>query len=99
MDAAEASETPVLCAVLGTAAAKLSTVLYYILMMLCRGTALDTVVNCGVGEGLEGWRQLCMTHEPKVRSRWAGQLVAILAWSFSGDPISRIEAFEREITQ
>ena len=44
---------------------------------------------------MKGWRQLCLTHEPCVRSREAGQLVTLLSGSFSGDPIARIEAFEK----
>ena len=52
MEAAEASATPVLNAVISASAARLSLVLYYILMMLCKSTALDTVIVVSEGAGV-----------------------------------------------
>ena len=37
--------------------------------------------------------------EPKIRSRQAGLLLQILKFSFHGDPLTRLEAFEREISE
>jgi hypothetical protein len=97
---AETSTTPVLNAVaFDQSEVQASTTLYYVLLMLCRGPALDRVVNSGVGEGLEAWRQLTLRHEPRQRSRYAGQMMEILGWSFAGDVVARLEAFEREVTQ
>ncbi len=97
---AEASADPVLNALaLDQSEVKASTTLYYVLLMLCRGPAMDRVVNSGVGEGLEAWRQLVLRHEPRQRSRYAGQMMELLSWSFAGDVVARLEAFEREVTQ
>ena len=45
---------------------------------------------------LEAWRQICKEHEPNVKSRYAGQLLELLSWDFSGDAVARQEAFERQ---
>ena len=72
--------------------------LYHILISLVRGPALDKVVNAGEYNGLEAWRLLSDRYDPKIRSRTAGQLVHLLRWNFSGDVLTRLEAFEREVT-
>ena len=99
MENSEVSTVPVLRAILSTDEAHSSQTLYYVLMMLCRGPALDVIVNAGRGEGLDAWRQLCLRPEPRARSRYANILVELLSWSFAGDPVARLEAFEREIAQ
>ena len=48
-------------------------------------------------EGLEAWRQLTERYEPKMRTRFAGQLMSILSFSLQGDTIERMTAWEREI--
>ena len=58
MKEAEVSTTPVLRAVLEEPAARSSFRLYHILLMLCKGQALDRLITAGEGEGLEGWRLL-----------------------------------------
>ena len=98
MPIAEKSTASCVNAVLSDESAKASNVLYFVLVMLCKGQALDLVINSGQGEGLEAWRQLCKRYEPKMRARWAGMLVNILSWNFDGDVLQRVEAFEREIT-
>ena len=60
---------------------------------------MDVVANAGEREGIEAWRMLVRKYDPRIRSRWAGQLLEIMAWNFDGDVVGRIEAFEREITQ
>ena len=64
--------------------------------MICKGAALDTVFLAGDSEGLEAWRQLTEKYERKMRTRFAGQLMSILSYSFQGDATERITA-EREI--
>jgi len=96
---AESSAVPLMNAIGTDEERTASTTVYYILMMTCRGSALDVVVNAGPGEGAEAWRQLCLRHEPRVRSRFANVLVELLSWSFAGDAMARLEAFEREIAQ
>eukprot|EP00971_Amphidinium_carterae_P167437 3317517-Amphidinium_carterae.1 len=48
-------------------------------------------------EGLTAWQRLVEQYEPQQRTRFAGQLQALLSWKFAGDIEGRIEAFEREI--
>ena len=73
--------------------------LYYILLLLCTSTALNIVVNAGQFEGLLAWRRLHQRYEPKVRTRFAGQMLELLNWSFEGDVQQRLELFERAVTK
>ena len=84
-------------AALGLRERAASEQLGFILVMVCRGPALDQVVNSGSGEGLVAWRSLCRRFEPNVRSRFAGVLLGVLSFDFSGDTIARLEAFEGEL--
>ena len=68
---AEDATLPTLNAVVFQDAARFSGQLYYILVMTCKGQALDKVVNAGQGEGLEGWRALVGHHEPGTTTRHA----------------------------
>ena len=74
-----------------------SAQLYWMMPMICRGAALNTMFLAGDNEGLEAWRHLTEKCEPKMRTRFAGQLVSILTFSFQGDATERITAWEREI--
>ena len=74
-----------------------STQLCWMTLMICKGAALNTVSMAGDSEGLEAWRQLTEKYEPKMRTRFAGQLMSILSFSFQGDTTERITAWEREI--
>lgn len=47
---------------------------YYMLMMLCKATALTRVVNAGSHEGLEAWKLLVEKHEPSPLTLSAGLL-------------------------
>ena len=67
------------------------------MLVICKGAALNTVFLAGDSEGLEAWRQLTEKYEPKMRTRFAGQLMSILSYSFQGDTTERITAWEREI--
>ena len=61
------------------------------MLKICKGAALNTVFLAGDSEGLEE------KYEPKMRTRFAGQLISILSYSFQGDATERITAWEREI--
>eukprot|EP00971_Amphidinium_carterae_P246495 4895869-Amphidinium_carterae.1 len=74
-----------------------STQLYYILFVLCRQQPLSLVINAGEQEGLTAWQRLVEQYEPQQRTRFAGQLQALLSWKFAGDIEGSMEAFEREI--
>ena len=77
----------------------LSTQLYYVLVMLCRGRALDKLHNCGDNEGVEAYRQLYLEYNPKLNSRYVGLLLEILRYKFEGDLVSCIESFERKVRE
>ena len=55
-----------------------SAQLFWMMLMICKGAALNTVFLAGDSEGLEAWRQLTEKYEPKMRTRFAGQLMSIL---------------------
>ena len=74
-----------------------SAQLYWMLLMICKGAALNIVLLAGDSEGLEAWRQLCEMYEPKMRTLFAGQLMSILSFSLQGDVGERLVAWEREI--
>ena len=74
-----------------------SAQLYWMMLMICKGAALNIVFLAGDSEGLEAWRQVTEKYEPKMRTRFAGQLISILSFSFQGDTTERITAWEREI--
>ena len=71
--------------------------LYWMMLMICKGAALKTVFLTGDSEGLEAWRQLTEKYDPKMRTRFAGQLMSILSFSLQGNTTERITAWEREI--
>ena len=66
---------------------KLSTQLYYILVMLVKGRVLDVVQNTGPGEGAESMRRLEEMFHPCVASRFMGTLSLILNTRFSGEDL------------
>ena len=71
-----------------------SAQLYWMILVICKGAALNTVFLAGDSEGLEAW--LTEKYEPKIRTRFAGQLMSILSFSLQGDTTERITAWERE---
>ena len=73
--------------------------LYYILLMLCQGTALNIIVNAGELQGCVAWRRLHQRYEPKATTRFAGQTLELLSWSFDGDLQGRLELFERHLAR
>ena len=74
-----------------------STQLYYMLVMLCKGTALTRVVNAGAQESLEAWRSLILHHGSTSLTRSAGLLQEPLNFSFEGETVSRTAQFDRDI--
>ena len=73
--------------------------LYYILLILCQSTALNIVVNAGELQGCIAWRRLHQRYEPKAKTRFAGQMLELLSWSFDGDLQGRLELFERHLAR
>ena len=70
--------------------------LYHLLLSLCRGVALEKVINATDGERALAWSMLSSRYEPKLKTRQAGLFMTILKFDFSGDVLARIETFERE---
>ena len=64
---------------------QVSRQLYYILVLLTSGRALDKVQASGEGEGLKSWRLMHEQWEPRSRSRFTAMLVSILSRKFTGD--------------
>ena len=100
MQRAEVQLQPVANAHLEPAQAQRSAQLYYILALLCEGRAQTKVSNMMMGEGLELWRQLAQSYEPKTGARSAGLLIKILQFEFDGhDLLSSLETWEHLIRQ
>ena len=58
-----------------------SAQLYWMMLMICKGAAVNIVFLTGDSEFLEAWRQLAEKYEPRMRTRFAGQLTCILLTS------------------
>ena len=97
MNQAESSSVAVLNVAMNPDEAQLSTQLYYVLVMLTSGPALDKCHNAGVNEGFEAWRSFAQEYEPKLKSRTVGTLMQVLSFRFDGNVASRLDAFERTI--
>ena len=74
-----------------------SAQLYWMMLAICKGAALNIAFLAGHSEGVEAQRQPTEKHEPKMRTRFAGQLTSILSFSLQGDTTERVTAWEREI--
>ena len=90
LERTERSAGPMLNATLTQSEASCSTRLYYMLVMLCKGTALTRVVNAGAQEGLKAWRCLFLHYEPTSLTRSAGLLQELLNFSFEGETAARM---------
>ena len=91
----EQSSGPLLNVGLSPEEAQLSTQLYYVLVMLSSGAALDKCHNAGVNEGFETWRNFVMEYEPRLRTRTVGLLMQVLSYKFSGSVATKLDGFER----
>jgi len=98
MQAAEAGTADVMNSLMDPANAAASEKLYFLLIVSCKGQALDRLVNAGNGQGVLGWRFLCEKYEPRARTRQAGLLQQLLGWSFAGNVTERLEAWERDLS-
>ena len=94
---AEMEATPAWNAKLQQNGKEASRQVFYWLLQTCRGSALTIVSNAGQYEGMEAWRQLQLRYEPKIRSRYANQLVNLMSWNFEGDVLAKIDQWEREV--
>ena len=53
-----------------------SAQLCWMMLVICKGAALNTVFLAG--DSVEAWRQLTEKYEPKKRTRFAGQVIVHL---------------------
>ena len=84
LERTDGSAGPMLNATLTRSEASCSTQLYFMVVMLCSGTALTRVVNAGAQEGLEAWRCLVLHHELTSLTRSAGLLQELLNFQLRG---------------
>ena len=54
-------------------------------------------MGAGRGEGLEAWKLLVERYEPRLRTRYAAQLMKIMSFSLQGDLSERSGLWVREI--
>ena len=98
LERAEGSSTPMVNRGLHAREEQLSNQLYFVLVMLLRGRALDVAYNVGSGEGLETYRKLYETFHPRVASRYVGSLSPILSTRLSsGDLEAELETFDKTV--
>ena len=90
MERAEQSAAPYLRAAMHSTDHSYSVQLCYMLVMVCKSTALIRVANAGSQEGLEGWRLLVLQYEPTPFTRSAGLLQELLNSSFDGESGGRL---------
>ena len=74
-----------------------SAQLCWMMLAICKGAALNIVFLAGDSEGVQTRPQPTEKHEPKMRTRFAGQRMSILSFSLQGDTTERVTAWEREI--
>ena len=97
LERTERSANPVLNATLAQAEVSCSTQLHYMLVMLCKGTALTRGVNAGAQEGVEAWRALVLHFEPTSLTRNTCLLQELLNFNFEGEIAERMVQFDRDI--
>ena len=95
-DAAKAAAPIPNATIVGDEDRAASAQLYWMMLTICKGAALNTVFLAGDSEGFEALRQLTEKYDPKMRTRFAGQLMSILSFSLQGDATERITAWECE---
>jgi hypothetical protein len=69
---------------------KLSSNLYFILVMLCAGSALAEIRSVPVGQGLEAWRRLSRRFEPRTRNHILTMLTSVLSPNLGGNTAEEI---------
>eukprot|EP00971_Amphidinium_carterae_P119114 2359761-Amphidinium_carterae.1 len=90
-------DTPATNATLDPDVSSMSKQLYWMLLMLLKGNAHTMLLNAGNGEGLVAWQVLHQHFEPRLKTRFAAQLMNLMAYNFAGDVIERMTSWEREV--
>lgn len=97
MERAERSGFPIPNRALTESDRALSSQLYFVLVMLLRGRALDIAYNAGISEGIEAYRKLYQQYHPRVASRYVGSLSMILNTKFGVDLEAELESFDKTV--
>ncbi|CAE7846389.1 GIP, partial [Symbiodinium necroappetens] len=75
--------------------AELSTQLFYTLVKLLQGRALDIAQNTDLGNGLEVYRKLVSEYRPRLASRFVGTLTQLMSHKFTASLEAEIPFFEK----
>ena len=84
-----------LCAELSQDEARHRRQLYYVLVLLITGRALNEAQGSGERESAAAWRAMQEQWRPRSRRWFTGMLLSILSYRFTGDAQAAIESFER----
>ena len=77
-----------------------SVQLYFILIMLCTGRALDRIANAPHGWGMEAWRFLFQACSPKNNARLVVMMLGVLSFPLdTNDVVNSLETTERKIKE
>ena len=77
-----------------------SVQLYFILIMLCTGRALDRIANAPHGGGMEPWRLLFQVNSPKNTARLVVMMLEVLSFPLdTNDVVNSVETMERKIKE
>ena len=76
---------------------RVSTQLYYMLVLLLEGSAKHLLEHAGDGEGWLSWRRLVAEYEPATAGRETSLLLEVLAQTFKGDVRGSLDEFEVKI--
>ena len=76
---------------------RVSTQLYYMLVLLLEGSAQRLLEHAGDGEGLLSWRRLVAEYEPATAGRETSVLLEVLAQTFKGDVRGSFDEVEVKI--
>eukprot|EP00971_Amphidinium_carterae_P060536 1198107-Amphidinium_carterae.1 len=79
---------PVLNATMDADIVVVSKQLYWMMLMLLNGNAHTMLLNAGNGEGLAAWQSLHQHFKPRLKTRFAAQLMNLMACYFAGDSAS-----------
>ena len=76
---------------------RVSTQLYFMLVLLLEGSAQRLLEHAGDGEELLSWRRLVAEYEPATAGRETSLLLEVLAQTFKGDVRGSLDEFEVKI--
>ena len=93
------SDVPILQSHLTPMEAELSTQLFYTLVMLLQGRALDIAQNTDLGNGFEVYRKLVSEYRPRLPSRLVGTLTQLMSHRFTASIEAEIPFFEKLIME